>query len=654
MGHLFSRAALLLLAALWGVTAWGAPLDLVLVLDNSGSMRKLDPSFLSREKAADFLDALPEEFNVGLILFDQTVRLTNPLAPATADHKAALRASLRSMDLRGQFTDSPAAVERAILELSLRGRPQVPRTIVFASDGIVDTGSASLDRERADWLRDDLTREASAGKIRLLALAFTAGADLVMLNALAERTRGEMVRAVNPEDLEAAYAGLRDLLTRETPVVDAEIAAAAAQKAARLSPEEKAALEALAKETGVALEELLAGVETESDAPDSGETPVAPAEDVGDAEALFEEIPEDESDPESVASEAVSEAEILEEFLSATPESLAAEAGAKSATDGKDATETLVLSPEERRALEEMSRETGVPVEDLYRELQSAPADAPVITADKKTGLLARQPALVWGGGGLLVLMAALLWWRLRSGSTSVGAATTARHSSGRAMLVDVHGITGTPSRALGGRQMVVGRTMGVDTEQVDYFVINKATVGRRHAILKQKDGVWWLVDLGSVNGTFVNDERVLGERQLRPGDRIRFHKFEFEFATEGRESPQAVPYSGDQTLASERNALLAAGLSAEDLAALEADREAFFSNPDGDDVNIEPRAVAGRDDRTLGDGRAAAQLSERSAEAALGKDLTFEVPVPAAGKAAVDPDLQKTQRLQSPGADSA
>lgn len=51
MGHLFSRAALLLLAALWGVTAWGAPLDLVLVLDNSGSMRKLDPSFLSREKA---------------------------------------------------------------------------------------------------------------------------------------------------------------------------------------------------------------------------------------------------------------------------------------------------------------------------------------------------------------------------------------------------------------------------------------------------------------------------------------------------------------------------------------------------------------------------------------------------------------------------
>jgi len=403
MGHLFSRAVVLLLAALWGMTAWGAPQDLILVLDNSGSMRKLDPGFLSREKAADFLDELPEEINVGLILFDQTARLTNPLAPATAAHKAALRASLRSMDLRGQFTDSPAAIERAILELSLRGRPQVPRSIIFASDGIVDTGSATLDRERADWLRNALTREASAGKIRLLSLAFTAGADLEMLDALAERTRGEVVRAVNPKDLEAAYAGLHELLMRETPVVDAETAAAAARKAANLSAEERAALEALAKETGVALDELLAGVETEPDAPDANEIPGDPVEDIGDAEALFEETPEQEVTSEPVAPEAAGEAEILEEFLSATPESLAAEAGTQTATDKKDAAETPVLSPEERQALEEMSRESGVPVEDLYRELQSAPADAPVVTADKKTGLLARNPALVWGGGVLIL-----------------------------------------------------------------------------------------------------------------------------------------------------------------------------------------------------------------------------------------------------------
>jgi pSer/pThr/pTyr-binding forkhead associated (FHA) protein len=59
-----------------------------------------------------------------------------------------------------------------------------------------------------------------------------------------------------------------------------------------------------------------------------------------------------------------------------------------------------------------------------------------------------------------------------------------------------------------------------------------------------------------------VNDERVLGERQLHHGDRIRFHKFEFEFSTEGSDASPSASFAGDQTLISDRNALLAAGLA--------------------------------------------------------------------------------------------
>jgi diguanylate cyclase (GGDEF)-like protein len=47
--------------------------------------------------------------------------------------------------------------------------------------------------------------------------------------------------------------------------------------------------------------------------------------------------------------------------------------------------------------------------------------------------------------------------------------------------------------------------------------------VSRRHAQLRcQPDGSWAVADLGSTNGTYVNDERVAGERVLREGDQVQ------------------------------------------------------------------------------------------------------------------------------------
>src|SRR6187402_121484 len=45
--------------------------------------------------------------------------------------------------------------------------------------------------------------------------------------------------------------------------------------------------------------------------------------------------------------------------------------------------------------------------------------------------------------------------------------------------------------------------------------------VSKEHCILEQRDGGFVLRDLGSLNGTYVNGERVNGERPLRHGDEI-------------------------------------------------------------------------------------------------------------------------------------
>jgi signal transduction histidine kinase len=51
---------------------------------------------------------------------------------------------------------------------------------------------------------------------------------------------------------------------------------------------------------------------------------------------------------------------------------------------------------------------------------------------------------------------------------------------------------------------------------------ITDATVSRRHAELTPDDGKWYLRDLDSSNGTFVNGRRIGQRVELAPGDQIR------------------------------------------------------------------------------------------------------------------------------------
>jgi len=76
--------------------------------------------------------------------------------------------------------------------------------------------------------------------------------------------------------------------------------------------------------------------------------------------------------------------------------------------------------------------------------------------------------------------------------------------------------------------QTLIGRSEDSD------LIINERSVSRHHAVVERDAlGSGWLVrDLGSHNGTFVNDIRVQKE-EIRPGDRIRFGRILVHF--EGR-----------------------------------------------------------------------------------------------------------------------
>ncbi len=64
-------------------------------------------------------------------------------------------------------------------------------------------------------------------------------------------------------------------------------------------------------------------------------------------------------------------------------------------------------------------------------------------------------------------------------------------------------------------------------------LVLDSNQVSREHARIEAASGAFRLVDEGSRNGTYVNGQRVKGDRLIHPGDRIRFGDREFSFAGE-------------------------------------------------------------------------------------------------------------------------
>jgi two-component system, cell cycle response regulator len=96
----------------------------------------------------------------------------------------------------------------------------------------------------------------------------------------------------------------------------------------------------------------------------------------------------------------------------------------------------------------------------------------------------------------------------------------------GQAIVVMLYGPCLGHRFPLHGRESIIGRKGEVD------IIIDSDSVSRRHArICRAPDGSWFVEDLGSRNGTWVNEERVT-RRGLGHGDMLRFGGAMMKFLT--------------------------------------------------------------------------------------------------------------------------
>ncbi|MDQ3775731.1 MAG: VWA domain-containing protein [Pseudomonadota bacterium] len=234
MKHLFARIITYLFAILAFSMSSTAPAgqepagqEIVLLIDNSGSMRKNDPQSLTKQAVAQFVQSSPAGSRVALILFDKKVEVLAPLTPINETTRLDLLTLLDRIDFKGQLTNSGEALRRAIETLKQPGGPEGKKTVVFMSDGIIDTGNPARDLKAAETMRGELASAAVGADIRIFAIAFTDNADIQLMQDLAKTTDGRYFQPMQPGDLAGVFAEMSELFVAETATPDTETEAAA-------------------------------------------------------------------------------------------------------------------------------------------------------------------------------------------------------------------------------------------------------------------------------------------------------------------------------------------------------------------------------------------------------------------------------------------
>jgi FHA domain len=95
--------------------------------------------------------------------------------------------------------------------------------------------------------------------------------------------------------------------------------------------------------------------------------------------------------------------------------------------------------------------------------------------------------------------------------------------SEGAALVIRSGGGRVGESFALQGDRMTVGRRPDSDV------FLDDVTVSRDHALIVRRNGGYWLDDLGSLNGTYVNRRRIDSHR-LEDGDELQVGKYKLTF----------------------------------------------------------------------------------------------------------------------------
>ena len=102
---------------------------------------------------------------------------------------------------------------------------------------------------------------------------------------------------------------------------------------------------------------------------------------------------------------------------------------------------------------------------------------------------------------------------------------TIMRLADGTTLLISTRGAVSGSRYLLDEDEITVGRDPSSD------ILLDDSTVSRTHAVFRRINGNYSVIDAGSLNGTYVNRQRV-DSQELKNGDEIILGKFRLVYFT--------------------------------------------------------------------------------------------------------------------------
>ncbi len=281
---MLARVSMWLLLSLMLSAAYAEERDVILVLDNSASMKRVDAKGLARSAVGGFVEKLKGDVRAALVLVDHSATVSVPLTAVTDESRLEFLEALQKLNYHGMYPDMVIALEQALRELEVNGRGGAEKSIILLTGGLLDPSDTALVQSRlralgyevgpSDGIMGPRTRSAlrqfqrqrgiladgklnktllvrlekayearwqgelaaNAARAEIKIIAVVLGEGFALGQVLAEKTSGEYLQILKAEDLAGVFERLSNVFSQELGVPAPTLEVPTVQPPERVEP----------------------------------------------------------------------------------------------------------------------------------------------------------------------------------------------------------------------------------------------------------------------------------------------------------------------------------------------------------------------------------------------------------------------------------